>query len=71
MSVISLLQQLKAKDLIEGIIRNKDQQIKSGNTTPLISDLEIQNVFKNEDKERGSSVIDLINGLVNLLLLEN
>ena len=68
--ITSLLQQSKAEDLIKGIIREKDHQIKSGNTTPLINDLEMQDVFKDEDKKRGDGVTDLINGLVDLLSLE-
>jgi len=53
-----------------GIIREKDHQIESGNTTPLINDLEMQDVFKDEDEERGDGVMDLISGLVDLLLLK-
>ena len=64
------MQQSETEDLIGGIIRNKDHQIESGNTTPLINNLEIQEVFKNEDEERGGSVIDLIYRLVDLLSLE-
>jgi len=30
----------------------------------------MQDVFKNKDRERGDDVIDLINGLVDLLSLE-
>jgi len=51
---------LEAEDLIRGIIRNEDHQIKSGNTTPLINDLEMQEVFKDKDGERGGSVMDFI-----------
>jgi len=53
-----------------GIVRNKDGQIESGNTTPLIDDLEMQDVFEDKDGERGGSVTDLINGLVEVLSLE-
>ena len=70
MTVTSLLQQSEANDLTGGIIRNKNHQIKSGNTTPLINDLEMQKIFKDKDKERGDSIIDLISGLVDLLSLE-
>ena len=69
-TITSLLHQSKTEDLIEGIIRNKKQQIKLENTTPLINDLEMQEVFKDKDGERGGSVIDLIYGLVDLLSLE-
>ena len=68
--VTSLLHQSEIEDLIRGIIRNKKQQIKSGNTTPLIDNLEMQEVFKDKDGERGGSVMDLIYGLVDLLSLE-
>jgi len=68
--VISWLQQLEAEDLIGGIIRNKDHQNESGNTTPLINDLEMQEVFKDKNGERGGSVTDFIYGLVDLLSLE-
>jgi len=61
---------LETEDLIRDIIRNKDHQIKLGNTTPLINDLEMQEVFKDKDGERGGSVTDLIYGLIDLLLLE-
>jgi len=70
MTVTSLLQQSKAEDLTGGIIREKDHQIELGNTTPLINNLEMQDVFKGKNKERGDGVMDLINGLVDLLLLE-
>jgi len=68
--VTSLLRQSEAEDLIKGIIKNKEQQIESGNTTPLINDLEMQEVFKDKDGERGGSVIDLMYGLIDLLSLE-
>ena len=67
MTVTSLLQWLKAEDLIKGIIKEEDHQIELENTTPLINDLEMQDVFKDEDGERGDGVTDLINGLVDLL----
>ena len=70
MTVTSLLCQSEAEDLIEDIIRNKEQQIESGNTTPLIDDLKIQEVFKDKDGEEGGSVMDLINALIDLLSLK-
>jgi len=70
MVVTSQLQQSETEDLIRGIIRDKDHQIKSGNTTPLINNLEMQEVFKDKNKERGGSVMDFIYGLVDLLSLE-
>ena len=70
MVVISQLQQSETEDLIGGIIRNEDHQIESGNTTPLIDNLEMQEVFKDKNGERGDGVTDFINGLVDLLSLE-
>jgi len=69
-TITSLLCQSETEDLIGDIVRNKNGQIKSGNTTPLINDLEMQDVFKNKDRERGGSVTDFINGLVEVLSLE-
>ena len=51
-------------------IRNKDHQIELKGTTPWINDLEIKDVFKDEDEKKGISVTDLINGLVEILRLE-
>ena len=70
MTVTSLLQQSETEDLMGGIIREEDHQIESGNTTPLINNLKMQDVFKDKDEERGDGVTDLINELVDLLLLE-
>ena len=41
MTVTSLLQQSETEDLIRDIIKEKDWQIKLGNTTPLINNLEM------------------------------
>ena len=60
---------LKAKDLMAGI-RSEDHQIKLKGTAPWINDLRIKDIFKNKNKEEGISVIDLINGLVEILRLE-
>ena len=57
MIVTSLLCQLDAEDLIGGIIREKDQ-IENNNSTPLIEDLEMSNIFKDKDNEEGNGVID-------------
>ena len=70
MIITSLLHQSETEDLIKGIIKEEDHQIKSENTTPLSNNLEMQDVFKDEDKERGDNVTDLINGLVDLLSLK-
>ena len=69
-TVTSLLHQSETEDLMGDIVRNKDRQIESGNTTPLINNLEMQNVFKDKDEKKGDSVTDFINGLVDLLSLE-
>ena len=69
-TVTSLLHWSEAEDLIKDIIRNKEQQIELGNTTPLIDNLEMQEVFKDKDGERRGSVIDFISGLVDMLSLE-
>ena len=39
---------------------NKGHQIEIGNTTPLMDNLEMQDIFKVENGEEGSSVIDFI-----------
>ena len=46
-------------DLTKGINNNK-YQIKQNNTTPLINDLEMQDIFKDKNKKEGDSVTDLI-----------
>ena len=51
-------------------IRNKDHQIELEGTAPWIDDLEIKDVFKDKDKEEGVGVMDLINGLIQILRLE-
>ena len=70
MVVISQLWWSETEDLIKDIIRNKDYQNESGNTTPLINNLEMQEVFKDKDGERGGSVTDFINKLIDVLSLE-
>ena len=47
---------MDTEDLIGGIRNNKGQQIKNRNAIPLIDDLEIRDIFKDEDKEEGDSV---------------
>jgi len=56
-TVTSLLHQLNVKDLTGDIIKEKDQ-IKTSNSTPLIKDLEISDIFKNKNNEEGNSVMD-------------
>ena len=47
-------------EVLIGGIRNVGHQIKLGNTIPLIKDLEISSIFKDEDKEGGDSITDLV-----------
>ena len=56
-TITSLLHQLNAKDLTGDIIKEKDQ-IETNNSTPLIKDLEISDIFKDKDDEKGNSVTD-------------
>jgi hypothetical protein len=65
--VTSRLQQLDKEYLIGGIRNNKGHQIKNRNATPLIDDLEMQDIFKDEDKEEGDGITDLILAVVELL----
>ena len=43
-----------------GGIRNIGHQIKEEDTTPLVDDLEMEGIFKDKDREEGSSVTDLV-----------
>jgi len=56
-TVTSLLHQLNAEDLTGGIIKKRDQ-IKTDNSTPLIKDLEISDIFKDKDNKEGNGVTD-------------
>ena len=53
-----------------GSIRNEDHQVELEDTTPQINNLEIEDVFKDEDEKEGVGVTDLINGLIEILQLE-
>ena len=57
MTVTSLLYWPNAKNLMGGIIREKNQ-IKTNNNTPLINDLKMSNIFEDENDEEGNSVMD-------------
>ena len=57
MIVTSLLHWLNIKDLTGDIIREKDQ-IKTNSSIPLIKDLEMSDIFKNENNKKGNSVTD-------------
>ena len=67
MTVTSLLYWLNAKDLIKDIIR-KENQIEINNSTPLIKDLEMSDIFKNENDEEGNSIMDKLITEVSWLL---
>jgi len=56
-TVTSLLYQLNAKNLTKSIIKEKDQ-MKIKNSTFLIKNLKIQNIFKDKDDKKGNNVID-------------
>ena len=48
-----------------GTLRNEEgYQIKIGHSTPLINDLEIEELFEDKDKEEGAGITDLINKIV-------
>ena len=64
----SLTRRIEATN--RGIISQEEDQIKPENVIPLINDLEIQDIFKDEDREGGDSVTDLIYRLVDLLVEE-
>ena len=56
-------------DLMGGI-KNEGYQIELENTIPWIDDLDIRDVFKDEDEEERVGIMDFINGLVEILRLE-
>ena len=60
------VRRLDAEDLIGGI-RDVGHQIKLGNAIPLIKDLEIGSIFKDEDKKEGDSITDLVLLVLRLL----
>ena len=57
MTVTSLLHQLNAEDLIKDIIR-KENQIETSNSTPLIKNLEMSDIFEDKNDKEGNSVTD-------------
>ena len=67
MTVISLLCQPNAENLTEGIIK-KENQIETNNSTPLIEDLEMSNIFKDKNNKEGNSVMDELITKVSQLL---
>ena len=59
MIITSLLCQPDAEDLMGGIIREEDQ-IETNDSTPLIEDLEMSDIFKNKDDKEGNGVTDVL-----------
>jgi len=57
MTVTSLLCQLNVENLTGGMIKKEDQ-IEIEVSTPFINDLEMSNIFKNENDEKENDVID-------------
>jgi len=67
--ITSLLCQLNTEDLTGGIIKKEDQ-IKDNNSTPLINDLKMSDIFKDKDNEKGNGVMDeLLDEVSQLLVL--
>ena len=58
------MERLNAKNLIGGIRNEESQQIKIGYSTPLINNLEMEELFKDKDKEKGVGITDLISRIV-------
>jgi hypothetical protein len=67
MVVTSRLRRSDEEYLIGGIRNDEGHQIESGNATPLIDDLEMRDIFEDEDEEEGDGVTDLISAVVELL----
>ena len=57
MIVTSLLCQLNTEYLTGDIIRKKDQ-IETSNSTSLIEDLKISDIFEDKDNKKGNSIMD-------------
>ena len=64
MVVTSQLQWSEVDDLTGGIISQNKHQIESEDTPPLVSNLEMSNIFKDKDGEEGDGVTDSIEDLV-------
>ena len=68
MTVTSLLHQLNAENLTGGIIK-KENQIETNNSTLLIKDLKMSNIFKDKDNKEGNNVTDKFIDEVSQLLV--
>ena len=66
MDVAKRVRRLDTDDLIGGI-RDIGHQNNLENSTPLIADLRINQTFKDEAKEKGASVTDLMLSALRLL----
>ena len=58
------IERLNAKDLIGGIRNKESYQVKTGYSTPLINNLKIEELFKDENKKEEVGVMDFINRVV-------
>ena len=56
-----------AKNLTGGIKNKEGHQIKTGYSIPLINNLEIEELFKNKNKEEGAGITDFISRIVQVL----
>ena len=59
MDIARRAQRLDAVDLIRGI-RDISHQINTGSSTPLIKDLRMEYIFKDEAEKEGVSITDLV-----------
>ena len=66
MDVVSRARRLETEDLMGGI-RDTSHQINLESSTPLIKDLRMEQIFEDETKEEGASVIDLVLSALRLL----
>ena len=67
MVVTSRLRRSDEEYLIGGIRNDEGHQIENRNATPLIDDLEMRDIFEDEDEKEGDGVTDLISAAVELL----
>ena len=55
------------KNLVKGIRNKEGYQIKIGHSTPLISNLEMEKLFKDKNKKKRAGITDLISKIVQVL----
>ena len=58
------MEYLNAKNLIKSIRNKEGHQIKIKYSTPLINNLEMEELFKDKNEEERAGVIDLISRIV-------